>query len=298
MRGFNLDQLQTFVDVIELGSFSAAADKLNLSQPAVSLQIRHLEKRLGVRLVERVGKRAKPTSAGVELLRHARHIDEVVAAARESMIPHAKGVVGRVRVGTGATACIYFLPTILRDLRRRFPNLEIIVNTGSSDEILRQLEENVIDVAVVTLPARGRMFDIRPLLDDEFVLIAPKGDPLPDKITPAVLAKRTLVLHEPIANTRRLVDGWFARANLAAKPAMELDSVEAIKQLVAAGLGLGIVPAMALPARSMSGLAAHPLSPRLMRRLALVVRRDKPLYRGLRETIAAIKEMGAISVVR
>lgn len=293
MRGFNLDQLQTFMDVVELGSFSAAADKLNLSQPAVSLQLRQLEKRLGVRLVERVGKRMKPSSAGAELLKHARHIEQTVAAARESMIPHARGVAGRVRVGTGATACIYFLPPILRDLRRRFPGLEIIVNTGSSDDILRQLEENVIDVAVVTLPATGRMFEIRPLLEDEFVLIAPRTESLPDKLTPAVLAKRTLVLHEPGANTRRLVDRWFAKANLAAKPAMEFDSVEAIKQLVAAGLGLGIVPAMALPPRSMSGLAAHPLSPRLARKLALVVRRDKPLHRGLREMIAAVKDAAA-----
>jgi DNA-binding transcriptional LysR family regulator len=293
MRGFNLDQLQTFMNVVELGSFSAAADKLKLSQPAVSQQVRHLEKGLGVRLIERAGKRAKPTSAGAELLKHAYHIDQMVAAARESMIPHAEGVTGSVRLGTGATACIYFLPTCLRELRRRFPDLEIIVNTGSSDDILRQLEQNLIDVAVVTLPAPGRMFDVHPLLEDEFVLIAPRAEGIPEKVTPAALARRTLVLHESGANTRRLVDKWFAKGNQAAKPAMELDSVEATKQLVAAGLGLGIVPAMALPPRSTSGLVSHPLSPRLVRKLGLVVRRDKRLYRGLRETIAPVKQAAA-----
>ena len=75
MRGLNLDQLHTFVEVIERGSFSAAADRLDLTQPAVSLQVRQLEKRLGVRLIERVGRRAQPTPAGAELLAHARKIE-------------------------------------------------------------------------------------------------------------------------------------------------------------------------------------------------------------------------------
>ena len=119
MRGFNLDQLGTFVEVIERGSFSAAADRLDLTQPAVSLQVRQLEKRLGVRLIERVGRRARPTPAGGELLVHARHIAEAVAAAQESLAPYASGAIGRVRIGSGATACIHFLPSVLRDLRQR-----------------------------------------------------------------------------------------------------------------------------------------------------------------------------------
>lgn len=82
MRGLNVDQLKTFVDVIELGIFSAAAERASLTQPAVSLQIRRLEKRLGVRQIERIGKRAMPTTAGTDLLAHARLIDAAVNAAR------------------------------------------------------------------------------------------------------------------------------------------------------------------------------------------------------------------------
>jgi DNA-binding transcriptional LysR family regulator len=179
MRGLNLDQLHTFVEVIERGSFSAAADRLDLTQPAVSLQVRHLEKRLGVRLIERVGRRARPTPAGAELLAHARKIAEAVGAAEESLAPYASGTLGRVRIGTGATACIHFLPTVLRDLRRRFPKLEIIIGTGNATEVLRQLEENTLDLGLVTLPAPGRMFDVTPLLEDEFVVLSsPEGPTL------------------------------------------------------------------------------------------------------------------------
>src|SRR3954469_3039547 len=144
MRGLNLDYLRAFVDVIERGSFSAAARRLDLTQPAVSLQVRQLESRLGVRLVERVGRTARPTAAGAELLEHARRIEAVVATALDRMATHATGALGRVRLGTGASACAFLLPPILRDLRRRFPTLEITVATGNSPDIVKAVDYNLI----------------------------------------------------------------------------------------------------------------------------------------------------------
>lgn len=291
MRGLNLDQLATFVEVIERGSFSAAADRLDLTQPAVSLQVRQLEKRLGVRLIERVGRRARPTPAGTELLAHARTIADAVTAAEESLAPYASGTIGRVRIGTGATACIHFLPAVLRELRRRFPKLEIIIGTGNATEVLRQLEDNALDLGLVTLPAPGRMFDVTPLLEDEFVVLSSlEGPALPRSVTAEHLVRHPIVLYEPGAQTRRIVDDWFAAAGFAIRPTMELGSVEAMKELVRAGLGFGIVPRMAVetPHRT-TKLRIQPLSPRLTRSIGLVVRRDKPLHRGLRETIAALR---------
>jgi len=130
MRGLNLDQLRTFAAVVDQKSFSGAAARLGVTQPAVSLQVRQLEKRFGVKLIERVGRRAAATAAGAELLTHARDVEAALAAAADAMAPHAKGVAGRVRLGTGATACIYLLPKVLRDLRQRFPALDIVVSTG------------------------------------------------------------------------------------------------------------------------------------------------------------------------
>ena len=106
MRGLNLDHVRAFTEVARLGTFSAAAELLNLTQPAISQQIAQLEKRLGVSLLERLGRRATPTAAGLELLDHAARIDGAVAAALERLSHHRRGEIGRVRLGTGATAAI------------------------------------------------------------------------------------------------------------------------------------------------------------------------------------------------
>jgi len=134
------------------------------------------------------------------------------------------------------------------------------------------------------------MFEVQPLLDDEFVAIASRGGvALPDKVSAADLARLPVVLYEPGANTRQLIDQWSLRAGIALKPVMELGSVEAIKELVGAGLGCGIVPLMALPAASARRRTViRRLHPQLSRKLALVMRRDKPLSRGLREVREAI----------
>jgi DNA-binding transcriptional LysR family regulator len=285
MRALNLDQLDAFVAVVELGSFSAAAARLNLTQPAVSFQIRQLERRFGLRLVERVGRRACPTAAGLDLLPHIRRIDAAAAGAIEAMAYYTEVVAGRVRLGTGATACIYLLPPLLAELRRRFPRLEIVVRTGNSPEILRALEDNALDVGLVTLPAPGRIFAIEKLIDDEIVAVFPPGIEAPDALTPAALARLPVLLYEPGGNARRVIDDWFARAGVALKPVMELGSVEAIKQLVAAGLGCGLLPRLAVADGT---LEARSLMPPLFRELGLVLRRDKVPDGGLRELIRAL----------
>jgi DNA-binding transcriptional LysR family regulator len=293
MRRISLDHLHAFASVIELGGFSAAAARLNLTQPAVSLQIRQLEQRLGVRLVERVGRRATPTAAGLDLLGHVRRIEAAVDAAVDSMAYHASGAVGRVRLGTGGTACIYLLPPVLRDLRRRFPSLEIVVSTGNTPDVLKAIEANTIDVGLVTLPAPGPMFQVTPVLDDAFVAIFPTGERPPRSVTAAALAGRPVVLYEPGAHTRSIIDEWATRGGVSLKPVSELGSVEAIKELVAAGLGCGVLPRMAVPPASVRGrLIVRPLSPELHRTLAVVLRRDKPLQRGLREVVTALGALG------
>lgn len=294
MRSLNLDHVRAFADVIEQGSFSAAADRLNLTQPAVSQQVRQLEQRLGVRLIDRVGRRATPTAAGLALLDHHRRIDEAVGAALDAMAEHASGTIGRVRLGSGATACTYLLPPLLRDLRARFPALEIVVRTGNTADILRAVEENLLDVGFVTLPVVGRMFAVTPVLAEEFVAITSAAGPeLPVRPAPAGMAGLPIVLYEPGANTRRVIDEWFMQAGLAPKPVMELGSVEAIKGLVGAGLGCSILPRMAVEGEGQRGrLTVRSLRPRLHRQLALVMRRDKPLTRALRDVVATIRAAG------
>jgi DNA-binding transcriptional LysR family regulator len=292
MRSVNLDHFAAFAAVAELRSFSLAAERLKLTQPAVSTQVRLLERRLGGRLFERIGRSVEPTSAGSALVPHVQCIDEAVKASLEAVADHSGGVAGRIRIGTGGTACIHLLPPALRALRRGFPLVEIIVRTGNTPEILNELQQNVLDVAVVTLPAPGRMFATEPLVDDEIVAVFPPDLAAPVAVTAAALARLNVLLYEPGGNARRVIDAWFARAGVGLKPVMELGNVEAIKQLVAAGLGCGLVPRLAAAGDPASGgLAVRSLDPVLHRRIGLVLRRDKVPDRALREVIAALRRL-------
>jgi DNA-binding transcriptional LysR family regulator len=284
----NLDHLAMFRSVIELGSFSAAADRAGISQPAVSLQIRQLERQQGANLIERVGRRATPTAAGIELLAYVRSIEATVAEMRDGMARFSNRAAGRLRIGTGATACTYLLPTILRKLRGKFPFVEIVVTTGNTSDIARAVEENRIDVGLVTLPAAGRILEVTPLVHDEFVCISRRELALPQSITPSTLADVPIILFEPGGNTRRIADDWLAAEGHLLKPIMSLGSVEAIKALVGAGLGCAIVPSMAVQ-KAAANLASRSLTPPLFRELAVIVRRDKPQHRALKHFVTLLK---------
>jgi DNA-binding transcriptional LysR family regulator len=144
----------------------------------------------------------------------------------------------------------------------------------------------------VTMPVSGRSLEVTPVLDDELVAIAPSDVQLPKRVTPAALSRMPLVLFEPGGISRQIPDAWFARAGITVKPVMSLGSVEAIKEMVIAGLGCAILPSMAVRNdRDRDLLAIRSLSPKVYRKLAIVMRRDKRLDRGLRETVGAIKAL-------
>lgn len=294
MRGLNLDQLITFATVVEHGGFTEAAGRLGLTQPAVSMQIRNLEERFGVRLVERVGKRALPTAAGRDLLPFIRRLREEMEAASAAMGRHRAGQVGRVRIGTGATACIYRLPPILTALRMAHPGLEIIVVTGNTPDILDAVEGGTLDLALVTLPAGRPGLSIEPVCDEELVCVGPRKDaPPPEQaVAPAALADETLILYERGGTMRAVIDGWFMAGGIQPRPAMELGNVEAIKNLAAAGLGRSILPSVTVAGpQDRDRFAVQALTPPLIRTLGLVLRRDKVLDAGVRAMVKAITDM-------
>ncbi|KPW93227.1 Regulatory protein, LysR:LysR, substrate-binding [Pseudomonas savastanoi] len=295
MRRLNLNHLHTFSLVIAHGSFSAAAERLHLTQPAVSLQIRQLEDQLNLKLIERVGKRLKPTSAGTTLLEHIARIEAVVEDALLELSSHASGVAGKVAIGTGATACIHLLPPMLQALRRRFAQLDVRVSTGNTDGILKAVEENRLDLALVTLPASGRSLHITPLLEDEFVAIfASSQQPIAAEMTPEHLCELPLVVFEAGSSTRLLINEWFLQAGIRVKPVMELGSIEAIKEMVAAGLGYSIVPRMAVAAvHHRRGLQVLQLVPGLSRTLGIALRQDKPVSKALRQVLDALHNLNA-----
>src|SRR5437879_3498463 len=156
MRGLNLDQLRTFLEVVERGSFSAAARRLNLTQPAISLQIRELERRFGVQLIERLGKQAHATVPGQSLVEAARRIFHECDLADAAMHRFCDGWIGHVRVGTTLSAMTYRLPPILRRLRLDYPGLELVVTNAPTPKSVEGILQNKVDLALVNLPIENK----------------------------------------------------------------------------------------------------------------------------------------------
>ncbi|MXG71010.1 LysR family transcriptional regulator [Enterobacter mori] len=292
MTTLNLGYLATFRLVIQRGSFSAAADVLGISQPAVSLQIRQLEQFLQTRLVERTGRGIKATAAGQALLIHGERIEQAVDETLRSVRAFNHDVSGTITLGTGATACIHLLPPLLQQLRSDYPLLRVGVTTGNTLDIVRAIEENRLDMGLVTLPVSGRALDVMPVMDEEFVFIASQAQQaMFTDLRPDALHTLPLIAFESGSGTRALIDGWFEASGLTIAPAMQLGSIEAIKRMVRSGLGYSIVPKMAVEQKAdREGLCVSSLSPVLQRQLAVVMRQDKILSKGISGIIRILQQ--------
>jgi DNA-binding transcriptional LysR family regulator len=276
MRSLNLDQLRTLIEVIDLGSFSAAARRLNLTQPAVSLQVRELELRFGVKLVERLGRTTHATVPGRELIEHGRRIFRECDNAMSGMRRYRDGWIGRVNVGTTNTAMTYELPPVLRRLRQEHPGIDLQVMNMPTCEIVEALIQNRIDLGLVTLPVDDPQLKVTPLCRNSLVAILPTGTPdIPDVITPEYAAQQSMVLEHTRGAVYGLVMQWLSKQLPLPLAPMHLGTVEAMKKVVGQGLGMSIVPDVAV-ADATPDVVVRPLSPPARCTLALAEHRCKP----------------------
>lgn len=287
-----LRQLRTFLAALDSGSVSAAARRLNLTQPAASQQLRQLERALGVRVLERAGGRLVTTAAGSAILPSARRAQAAVADAVAAAAEHRTGAAAEVRMGTGATACIHLLPPVLATLRQRMPGLGVTITTGNTPDILRRLEAGDLDIALITLgPALSRSLTSTRLVADPLMAILPAAlAPDSARLSPSQLASLPLVLYEAGGSTRLLIESWFRHAGAMPRPVMELGSVEAIKAVVAAGLGASILPRLALR-DPVPDTVIRPLRPLLTRQLGYALRREKIMDRGMRAMVESLDRL-------
>jgi DNA-binding transcriptional LysR family regulator len=300
MRSLNLDQLRAFIEVVERGSFTAAAKELNLTQPAVTHQVHELEQRFKVTLLERLGKRVYLTEAGEKLIEHARHLLEEDLRTRVTMRKFDDGWLGQVRVGTSMTALMYLLPPILRKLKTDYPQLEINLKAGLTATTLQMLKTNALDLGICAIPIADPAFETVPLFEDELVAILPADlADIPKKVTPAFLSRCPLILGNEESALRRTVAEWLALAGPPPKPVMEFDNVEGIKSLVEVGLGASIVPSLCLGAGHVAttNMLILPLSPRVSRRVGLVQMRGKRGTDGVKIVAAALLALRAAAPV-
>jgi LysR family transcriptional regulator, low CO2-responsive transcriptional regulator len=254
-RAVTLRQLRTFKTVADLTSFSLAAQRLKLSQPSVSYQVKELEEAVGLPLLDRLGKRVELTEAGALLYGYARRmldtLDEATVAIEEM-----RGIQrGTLRVGASTTVGIYLLPAALGAFKKLHPGLVISLEIGTRARVQEQVLDNAIDLAVVGPASKDPDLTIVPFLSDELVVVAPAGHSLANKrgLTLKDLAREPFIMRESTSGSRWSLEKEARKAGAKLVAAMELGSNGAIKHAVESGLGLAVLSRYAIALELASG---------------------------------------------
>lgn len=254
------DQLLAALTVARLGSFTRAAQELELSQPALSRQVMGLEKALGVRLFERIGRTVRLTGPGEELISHLGPLLEELTRLTSNLSAASGTTSGRVRLGATESIAVHSLPTILRPFiqQHRRVNLRLVCRT--SELLPDMVASGELDLAVCALENDPPGLTVRRLWEEELILVLPMNHPSRSRSILSYLNEDFILLPSSTV-TRRLLDRQLRERGANLKVVLEHDSAEVIKAMVLAGLGLAILPESTIRRETRRGeLAAWPLS--------------------------------------
>ncbi len=279
----DFDQLETFLEVARLSSFSRAAEKRFRTQPAISSQIRSLEDEVGAKLLDRSGGKVSITSSGKLFQKYAEETLDgrktvLVAIAETERVPR-----GAIMVGANEGTCLHILPEVFAEFKKQYPDVAVNIKRSDYARILECVIDNSVDFGVISLPISDPRLTVVLIHRDELVVIAPPKHPLAKlkSATVGEVAKYPLVVPK-LGHTRDGLDGLFRERKLKPRYAMELDSSELLKRFVAADVGVGFIARSNVQEDVRANLlAAIPMSDAQIRRdLALVFRKDKALSRA------------------
>src|SRR5919106_1317348 len=240
----DLRQLEVIRAIAEAGSFTAAGDKLHVSQSAISRQVLMLEEELGEPVFHRVGRRVRITPAGDALLQLSHRVFQDLQDTIAGISDRQESLKGTLRLVGGMTVCLYVFPVLLNEIRRVHPQLDLKISAGSTDRCISQLRAGTAELGMLTLPIDVPDLVSVPVLQEELLLVGDAKHPLARKrkIAPSDLAHQPFVLFESGSNTRRVVDEFFVKEHIEPHIVMETENVEILKAMVKAGLGVGILP--------------------------------------------------------
>ncbi|HEY1727382.1 MAG TPA: LysR family transcriptional regulator [Candidatus Baltobacteraceae bacterium] len=278
-----LKELRTFREVARTLNFTRAAEHLSYAQSAVTTQIQSLERELGQPLFRRLGRRVELTAAGEKLESYAARMvelaEEAVNALREEEATET------LRVGTAESLCTYRLPPIVQALRKRHPRASVYVEVEECGVVRNGIQSCRYDIGLfIDEPKDYAGFRTHNFGEVELVLIAPKGHRLEDRanVRPADLVRETILVLEPTCAYRTLFEAFLARAGRRASVVSEFNSIEAVKQCVAAGIGIGLLPRFTIERELLDGkYAILPINLRGNVATLLAYREDKWLSPAL-----------------
>lgn len=267
----DLHKLQVFQAAALAGGFTKASEQLHISQSTVSLHIMELEEELGCQLFLRVGRQVLLSEAGRALLECSKKIMREMKNAEMAVRELSAMRRGTIRLGTGATTLIYRLRSAIETFCQRYPRMELIIESGSTELMVQQTVSYRLDLAIVMCPVSHPSLRVATLGQEELVLAVPSRQPEARKpfVMPDRLARMNFILYQRNTAMQRVIDQWFLDLGVEPKISMEMENIEAIKSLVAAGLGVSVLPACAL------------MAPHVKSDIAAVRVKGKPLYREL-----------------
>ncbi len=276
----NLHHLRVFHAVAQAGGVTAGAGRLNLSQPAASREIRDLEGRLKVTLLDRSSRGVALTEAGRLLLSYADRIFTLEHIAQSELQELAGLAGGHLVIGASNTIGNHLLPPLLGRFNADFPAVEVTMRVSNSEEVAARLLDEVLTIGFVETPVDDSLFDGRPIGRDSIVAVATAGDPLATaaRVTAADLADRRVFAREPGSGTRANVDRAYGERGLVFRPALSVGSAEALKNLVLSG-GIAWLTRLAVRSELRSGrLVEIPVADLTIERsLSMVWRRGRTL---------------------
>lgn len=291
---WTLDQLRTLLEVVRTGSFTRAAEALSLSQPAVSVQMRSLERSLGVRLLERRPRRVSLTDAGRIVHRYALRMARLESESRAEIADLRKLAGGTLRVGAGATPSIFTLAPVFAEYYRRWPGVELRVQIGRTAELVSNVLGDQLDLAVVSSNVTEDVFERRLLYTEPCVALVGRSHPLAQQPEMDVsgLSRYPLVLLPADSGFRRYLGAALASANVRLNTAMELASLEAIKEVVRTGPLISVIPETAAAGESEeSGLRTVRLTgAELTRETAVIKRSDRYVSEAMKAFYRLLEE--------
>jgi len=286
----DIHQLELFLAVMDSPSMTRAAEKIHLSPGAVSLQLHNLADELHTELFVRRGKRLLPTPAAVRLAELAKQVVRMMGQIQQAFANELEKDMRPFHFATGVTTLIYQLGGPLRQLRKRFPNAEIRVTVGVTEEMVSGLLDRRFDLALISLPVPEENLRLIPLFEEELLIVRPSSNKVGSghvgSMRASELVDMPFLLYPKRSNVRLVIDRFFTEIGVTPRVLMEADDTEAIKRLVESGFGYSILPEHALRGRSHFFHKFRVAGHRLTRSLALAMAQTE-CPRKLTESIAS-----------
>ena len=298
MMQITLRQLRYFDALARRCHFGRAAEACAISQPALSMQIKELEDTLGTALIERGTRHVRLTRFGEEFVGRAREIIRSVNDLEEVARASKDQLGGRLRIGVIPTMAPYLLPTLLRKLERRYPDLDVHVRETLTGKLIEELDDGQLDVAVMALPVSEPSLTEVALVSENFLLVRPaedKGKTVPNS---QALRDMDLLLLEEGHCFRDQALSFCQMASVRSAEFMDASSLSTLVQLVSAGLGVTLIPEMAVQVETRSAAVSvdHFRPPKPSRTIGMVWRKTNPLAGHLLQLSEVVRD-AAVAVV-